>query len=43
LGLPEVTWSDVSLILPIALSCFIVILAQSAVTVISLPANFDRF
>jgi sulfate permease, SulP family len=32
LGLPEVTWSDVSLILPIALSCFIVILAQSAAT-----------
>jgi MFS superfamily sulfate permease-like transporter len=32
LGLPAVTWSDVSLILPIALSCFIVILAQSAAT-----------
>jgi MFS superfamily sulfate permease-like transporter len=32
LGLPEVTWNDVSLILPIALSCFIVILAQSAAT-----------
>jgi len=32
LGLPEVTRSDVSLILPIALSCFIVILAQSAAT-----------
>ena len=32
LGLPEVTWSDVWLILPIALSCFIVILAQSAAT-----------
>jgi high affinity sulfate transporter 1 len=32
LGLPEVTGSDVWLILPIALSCFIVILAQSAAT-----------
>ena len=32
LGLPAVTWSEVSLILPIALSCFIVILAQSAAT-----------
>jgi MFS superfamily sulfate permease-like transporter len=32
LGLPEVTWKDVTLILPIALSCFIVILAQSAAT-----------
>src|SRR5215813_10203403 len=32
LGLPEVTWSDVTLVLPIALSCFIVILAQSAAT-----------
>src|SRR5262245_66063999 len=32
LGLPEVTSSDVWLILPIALSCFIVILAQSAAT-----------
>lgn len=32
LGLPDVTWSDVTLVLPIALSCFIVILAQSAAT-----------
>jgi SulP family sulfate permease len=32
LGLPDVTWSDVGLVLPIALSCFIVILAQSAAT-----------
>ncbi len=32
LGLPEVAWSDVSLVLPIAFSCFIVILAQSAAT-----------
>jgi sulfate permease, SulP family len=32
LGLPEVTWSDVSRVLPIAISCFIVILAQSAAT-----------
>jgi sulfate permease, SulP family len=32
LGLPDVTWSDVTLVFPIALSCFIVILAQSAAT-----------
>ena len=32
LGLPELTWSEISLVLPIALSCFIVILAQSAAT-----------
>lgn len=32
LGWPDGTWSDVSLVLPIAISCFIVILAQSAAT-----------
>jgi high affinity sulfate transporter 1 len=32
LGIPDVTWRDVTLVLPIALSCFIVILAQSAAT-----------
>jgi sulfate permease, SulP family len=32
LGLPEVTWDNVRLVLPISLSCFIVILAQSAAT-----------
>jgi len=32
LGLPEVNWSDVTPVLPIAFSCFIVILAQSAAT-----------
>jgi high affinity sulfate transporter 1 len=32
LGLPNVTWNDVTLVLPIAFSCFIVILAQSAAT-----------
>lgn len=32
LGLPDVTWNDVIPILPIALSCFIVILAQSVAT-----------
>src|SRR5215469_3027324 len=31
-GLPAVSWSDVQLVLPIASSCFIVILAQSAAT-----------
>ena len=32
LGLPNVAWNDVSLVLPIAFSCCIVILAQSAAT-----------
>jgi high affinity sulfate transporter 1 len=32
LGMPDATWRDVTLVLPIALSCFIVILAQSAAT-----------
>jgi sulfate permease, SulP family len=32
LGLPDVTWNDVASVLPIAFSCFIVILAQSAAT-----------
>lgn len=32
LGLTNITWSDVLLVLPIAFSCFIVILAQSAAT-----------
>jgi len=31
-GLPEITWSDALMVLPIALSCFVVILAQSAAT-----------
>jgi MFS superfamily sulfate permease-like transporter len=32
LGLPDVVWKDVPAVLPIAFSCFIVILAQSAAT-----------
>jgi SulP family sulfate permease len=32
LGLPEVSWRDIELVLPISASCFIVILAQSAAT-----------
>lgn len=32
LGLTNITWSDVLLVLPIAFSCFIVILAQNAAT-----------
>lgn len=32
LGVPEVSWSDIELVLPISASCFIVILAQSAAT-----------
>jgi high affinity sulfate transporter 1 len=32
LRLPEITWSEILAVLPIALSCFVVILAQSAAT-----------
>src|SRR5262245_28182206 len=32
LGLPDVTWSDAQTVVPLAFSCFIVILAQSAAT-----------
>ncbi len=32
LGLPDVHWSDAEVVLPISISCFIVILAQSAAT-----------
>jgi MFS superfamily sulfate permease-like transporter len=32
LGLPDVNWTDITLVLPIAFSCFIVTLAQSAAT-----------
>ena len=32
LGLPDVSWSDIGLVVPISFSCFIVILAQSAAT-----------
>jgi MFS superfamily sulfate permease-like transporter len=32
LGLPNVSWSDIGLVVPISFSCFIVILAQSAAT-----------
>lgn len=32
LGLPDVRWSDINVVLPISASCFIVILAQSAAT-----------
>ena len=44
LGLPDVTWHDVTLALPIALSCFIVILAQSAATSRAYALRYrDRF
>ncbi len=32
LGLPDVGWSDIGMVLPISFSCFIIILAQSAAT-----------
>jgi high affinity sulfate transporter 1 len=44
LGLPDVTWRDVPLVLPISLSCFIVILAQSAATSRAYALQYrDRF
>jgi high affinity sulfate transporter 1 len=44
LGLPDVSWSDVGLVLPIAGSCFIVILAQSAATSRAYALRYrDRF
>ena len=45
-GLPEMTWSEILLVLPIALSCFVVILAQSAATsrayALRYRENFDQ-
>jgi high affinity sulfate transporter 1 len=32
IGLPPIDWNDISLVIPLAASCFIVILAQSAAT-----------
>jgi high affinity sulfate transporter 1 len=44
LGLPDVTWTDITLVLPIAFSCFIVILAQSAATSRAYALRYrDRF
>jgi sulfate permease, SulP family len=44
LGLPEITWSEVWVVLPIALSCFVVILAQSAATARSYALRYrDNF
>jgi sulfate permease, SulP family len=44
LGLPDVTWHDVISVLPIAFSCFVVILAQSAATSRAYALRYhDRF
>jgi MFS superfamily sulfate permease-like transporter len=44
LGLPDVTWANVQMVLPISLSCFIVILAQSAATSRAYALRFrDQF
>ena len=44
LGLPDVSWSDVPLVLSVAGSCFIVILAQSAATSRAYALRYgDRF
>jgi MFS superfamily sulfate permease-like transporter len=44
--LPELTWREVLLVLPIALSCFVVVLAQSAATArayaLRYRENFDQ-
>jgi MFS superfamily sulfate permease-like transporter len=43
-GLPDVAWSDCKLVLPIAFSCFVVILAQSAATARAYAMRYrDRF
>lgn len=44
IGIPDVTWNDIILVLPIAFSCFIVILAQSAATSRAYALRYrDRF
>jgi high affinity sulfate transporter 1 len=44
LGMPDVTLADITLVLPIAFSCFIVILAQSAATSRAYALRYrDRF
>ena len=44
LGLPDVAWNDLALVLPIAMSCSIVILAQSAATSRAYALRYnDRF
>jgi high affinity sulfate transporter 1 len=44
LGLPDVTWNDIMMVLPIAFSCFVVILAQSAATSRAYALRYhDRF
>ncbi|HTR40229.1 MAG TPA: SulP family inorganic anion transporter, partial [Pseudomonadales bacterium] len=44
LGLPDVTWNDVMMVMPIAFSCFVVILAQSAATSRAYALRYhDRF
>ena len=44
LGLPDVTWNDLMMVLPIAFSCFVVILAQSAATSRAYALRYhDRF
>src|SRR5580698_5931199 len=44
LGLPDVAWNDVVMVIPVAFSCFIVILAQSAATSRAYALRYhDRF
>lgn len=41
-GLPRVTWSEVLQLLPVALSCFVVIIAQSAATARAIAARYEE-
>jgi sulfate permease, SulP family len=41
-GMPQVVWSDVGPLLPVAASCFVVIIAQSAATARALAARHDE-
>jgi sulfate permease, SulP family len=42
LGLPHVTWSEILALLPVAASCFVIIIAQSAATSNGFAARFQE-
>jgi sulfate permease, SulP family len=41
-GLPSVTWSEILALLPVAASCFVIIIAQSAATSYGFAARFQE-
>ncbi|MGO9945279.1 MAG: SulP family inorganic anion transporter [Steroidobacteraceae bacterium] len=41
-GLPKVTWSEILALLPVAASCFVIIIAQSAATSYGFAARFQE-